>query len=162
MRTVAIPAARVFALLVLVAMAVTMACGGSSIKDAENVVVANKIEFKIPGEMDVVGVAGVDSVVGQWESADLSLLLDYGNSSDSLGYTSKDGYTITFLTIGDRKAVIERFMDPEADASRPYVAAIYFEDAGDGNKLTIFGRASSEDDQKVLVDIYHTLKWLNA
>jgi hypothetical protein len=112
--------------------------------------------------MDVVGVAGVDSVVGQWESADLSLLLDYGNSSDSLGYTSKDGYTITFLTIGDRKAVIECFMDPEADASRPYVAAIYFEDAGDGNKLTIFGRASSEDDQKVLVDIYHTLKWLNA
>ncbi len=139
-----------------------MACGGGSIKDAEDVVVANKIEFKIPGEMDEVGIAGIDSVVGQWESADLSLLLDYGPSSDSLGYSSKDGYTITFLMIGDRKAVIERFMDPEADAGRPYVAAIYFEDAGDGNQLTIFGRAASKDDQDVLVDIYHTLKWMNA
>ena len=82
-----------------------------------------------------MGVAGVDSVVGQWESSDLSLLLDYGSSSDSLGYTSKDEYKVTFLTISDRKAVVERFMDADADASRPYVAAIYFEDAGEGNRL---------------------------
>ena len=163
MRKVAFPALRVLALMAVAVTAVSVACGGSGgIKDPEEIVVAEAIEFKIPGDMDELGVAGIDSVVGQWESEGLSLLLDYGASSDSLGYTNKDGYRVTYLTISDRKAVIERFMDPEVDTARPYVAAVYFEDAGEGKKLPIFGRAASEDDQDLLLDIYRTLKWLDS
>ena len=52
MRRLAIPAtARVLTLVAVAIAAVAVACGGGSIKDAEDVVVADKIEFKIPGEM---------------------------------------------------------------------------------------------------------------
>jgi hypothetical protein len=159
MRMLGLSVTRALLLSGVAVAALAAACGGGGIKDAEEVVVAGRIEFTIPGAMDEVGVAGIDSVVGQWESAELSLLLDYGTSTNSLGYTSKVGYRLTVLTINDRKAIVERFEDPQADVARPYVTAVYFEDAGDGNRLTMFGRAATEADQDLLLDIYKTLKF---
>lgn len=148
------------ALVALVAM-FAVACGSDgSIEDGREVVLADKIEFTIPGSMEDRGVSGFDSIVGSWESATLWLLLNYGANSDPLGYTSKEGYSVTIATIDGKSAIIERFMDASADANRPYVTAIHIADDGEGQKLTIFGRAATEEEQDMLLDVYKTLNWL--
>jgi hypothetical protein len=160
MRLLASPTLRVFTFAFAVTAAMLMACGGSAgpIEDAQEVVV-DRVEFQIPGTMSVLGVHGVDSFVGEWKSAELSLLLDLGGYSDPLGYESKEAYRVTITTIDGKQATIERFMDPGADSERPYVAAIHFADAGEGQKLTIFGRGATEADQDVLMAIYKTVKF---
>ena len=160
MRLYAQPALRVLTLAFAFAGALFMACTGSDgdIPDAQKVVV-DRVEFQIPGEMSEIAVQGVDSFVGQWKSAELTLLLDLGGHSDPLGYDGKDEFRLTLTTIDGKAATIERFMDPGADAERPYVAAIHFSDAGEGQKLTIFGRAATEDDQEVLLAVYKTVKF---
>ena len=124
-------------------------------------VVVDRVQFKIPGDMTTVAVYGVDSFVGEWKSSDVSLYLDLGTSSDPLGYDAKDAFRITLTTIDGKQATIERFMD-DADPQHPYVAAIHFADLGDGQKLTLFGRAATEDDQDVLMAIYKTLQFEDA
>jgi hypothetical protein len=160
MRLFAMPTLRAFALVLALSAALLMGCtrGGGDIPDAQKVVV-DRVEFQIPGAMSEVAVQGVDSFVGQWKSSEMSLLLDLGGHSDPLGYDSKDGFRVTLTTIDGKAATIERFMDPGADAERPYVAAIHFADAGEGQKLTIFGRAATEDDQDVLMAIYKSVKF---
>lgn len=152
----------VAALLLFGAAMALAACGNGPIEDPQKVVVAERVQFTIPGDLTSNGISGIDSVVGRWSNADLQLLLDYGQSSDPLGNKGKDAFRLTLTTIDGEKATIERFTDAHGDPQRPYVAAIHFDDTGDGTQLTIFGRASTEDGQDLLMEIFDTIQWVDA
>ena len=155
-------AGRAFLLALAVTAAAFEACGGDGAIDDALQVELTRLEFKIPGSLAAIAVTGDDAVVGEWRSAELSLFVNLSGSTDALGNNGKDEFRLTIMTIDGREATIERFMDPGGDATRPYVAAVHFADAGEGQQLTMFGRGATEDDQDTLLAIFRSLKFREA
>jgi hypothetical protein len=153
----------VLAAAILLAFA-SLAAGcraASSIKDARTVTVEGAFTFKIPGDMSGVDAQGIDSIVGRFSSPAMELDYDYGAQAGPLGNDSKPEFKITLLTVDGREATIERFVDTASNAALPLVAAIHFEDTGDGNGLTMYTRCVDEDAQDLAVDIFRTIKFID-
>lgn len=149
--------------LLLAVLPLVAACADSSrIKNARTVTVENAFTFKVPGDMSGADARGIDSIAGAFESPAIRLTYDYGAFSDPLGNDSSDGFQLTLLTIDGHQARIERFEDPSADAGFPLVAAIHFPDLGNGNLLTMYARCRDEDAQDLAVDIFRTIRFIEA
>jgi hypothetical protein len=154
-----LPAASLLAILLLLAAA---CADDSGIKDARTITVEGAFTFKVPGDMSGVDTRGIDSIAGAFAGPSIKLEYDYGAFSDPLGNDSSDGFKLTLLTIDGHEARIERFQDPSADASFPLVAAIHFPDLGNGNLLTMYARSRDEDAQDVAMDIFRSIRFIEA
>jgi len=149
---------------VLLAFAfVAAGCRASSpIKDAQTVTVEGAFTFKIPGDMSGVDAQGDGSIVGRFSSPVMELDYDYGAQAGPLGNDAQPEFKITFLTVDGREATIERFVDTAGSAALPLVAAIHFEDTGSGKGLTMYTRCVDEDTQDLAVEIFRTIKFIDA
>jgi len=132
------------------------------IKDAQIITVENVFTFQVPGDMSGIDSQGIDSIVGRFASPVMELDYDYSAHADALGNESKPEFKLTLLTIDGHEATIERYTDAEGSTALPLVAAIHFPDAGGGIGLTMYTRCADEDAQDLAVDIFRTIRFVDA
>lgn len=121
---------------------------------------AERISATLPSELELAETGGADSVVRQYRSRSLALLVDYGWYGDALDDANGEALARRSIELDGRAAVLVTYRDADASAKLPYVAALHVPDLGRGAvKLTVVTRADSAATREQALRILRSLRF---
>lgn len=122
----------------------------------------NVFSFQGPADLKRQHVQGIDSYVGQFGNGEIELNFDYGSYSDPLddNHKKNDGYLAKRTKVDLKKATVVTYKRSDPEDQFLFCAGIHFPDTGDGQtKLTLFGRAKTQEGQDQLSLLFLTLQF---
>ena len=118
----------------------------------------------LPTGWEFMELQGIDSYVGEVTGDGMRLTFDYGRYSWSLNPEDEPEheYIVQFEEFGGREAKLLLPVDSTTSSSEPYEAAtgVYFGNLDDGYELNIVGRGLTQEQQRVAVAIFRSIRLL--
>lgn len=119
------------------------------------------LSLRAPADLAPEGAHAIDSRVGSWQSADLSLTIDQGLFSDPLsGYAEKTTYRTSEEEIDGVIARLIAF--DEADGTRVQAAHFARLPSGRRGSLTLFLRAAPQVSREILLEVLRSIRFTST
>lgn len=119
-----------------------------------------KFSFRTPAEIKEEKVQGIDSLVGQWRGAGVSIGSDYGWYSDPMTNRGQPKYIRTDVVVDGKEAYVVTFERPESKEF-PFTVGIHFPNVTGDKKirLTIYIQCKDAAAMELARKIVHTVKF---
>lgn len=135
--------------------------GHQQAEEWQRVEIKGRFSFSIPPEMKRTSASGIDSLVGEYRSPNISLSFDYGWYSDPLDYQGRTNYEESFIEVDGRKAKLVTFRQTDSKNDFANFAGIHFADPGDDqNKLTMWARYQNRNDLDQIKRVFQSIKFI--
>ncbi len=119
------------------------------------------LSLRAPADLEPAQAHAIDSSVGSWQSADLSLMMDLGLFSDPLiGYAEKATYRTSEEEIDGVAARLIAF--DEADGTRVQAAHFVRLPGDRRGSLTLFLRAAPQVGHEILLEVLRSIRFTST